>query len=72
CSIPALHIEDHKDNCKYMYNSAYLPNSGHFHGKTAEQPWVELNQLAGSVCQMNTGHQIGVLTFHYGFWNWTK
>ncbi|KIK55120.1 hypothetical protein GYMLUDRAFT_62724 [Collybiopsis luxurians FD-317 M1] len=72
CSIPALHIQDHKDDCRYKFNSAYMPNSGHFHGETAEQPWVELNQLAGSVRQMNSSHRIGVLTFHYGFWNWTK
>ncbi|KIK67638.1 hypothetical protein GYMLUDRAFT_237862 [Collybiopsis luxurians FD-317 M1] len=53
CSIPALHIQDHKDDCRYKFNSAYMPNSGHFHGETAEQPWVELNQLAGSTTRMH-------------------
>ncbi|KAJ3831778.1 hypothetical protein F5878DRAFT_647350, partial [Lentinula raphanica] len=36
CSIPALHIEDHKDRCKYEFNSAYIPCSGHFYGENIE------------------------------------
>ncbi|KAE9384435.1 hypothetical protein BT96DRAFT_892463 [Gymnopus androsaceus JB14] len=72
CSIPAMHIEDHKDSCKYNFNTAYIPGAGHFHGETAEMPWVEMNQLGGAVRQMNSGHRIGVVTAHYTYWNWLK
>ncbi|KAE9398182.1 hypothetical protein BT96DRAFT_822298 [Gymnopus androsaceus JB14] len=72
CSILAMHIEDHKDSCKYNFNTAYIPGAGHFHGEMAEMPWVEMNQLGGAVRQMNSGHRIGVVTAHYTYWNWLK
>ncbi|KDR72437.1 hypothetical protein GALMADRAFT_51291, partial [Galerina marginata CBS 339.88] len=54
--IPLLHVQNHKDNCTYLYSSAYVRGAGHFHGETAEMPWVELNQLAPQTRQMNNGH----------------
>ncbi|KAF9028094.1 hypothetical protein BDP27DRAFT_1167014, partial [Rhodocollybia butyracea] len=72
CSIPAMHIEDHRRRCGCEYHPAYCPNYGHFHGETAEQPWVEINQLGASVLQMNSGHCMDYLSFHYSYWNWTK
>lgn len=72
CTIPALHIEDHKDWCKYHFNTAYIPCCGHFHGEMAEAPWVESNQLGPAMRQMNNGHRMGVITFHYSYWNWLK
>ncbi|KAF9066253.1 hypothetical protein BDP27DRAFT_1150695, partial [Rhodocollybia butyracea] len=72
CLILALHIQDHKDLCQYNFNTAFIPGAGHFHGETAEQPWVETNQLGGSIRQMNSGHCMEVLTDHQTYWNWLK
>ncbi|KAF9072519.1 hypothetical protein BDP27DRAFT_1493003, partial [Rhodocollybia butyracea] len=67
-----VHIKDHRLKCNFCFNPTYCPSWGHFHGETAEQPWVELNQLAGSARQMNSGHRMGYLSFHYRYWNWRK
>ncbi|KAJ3816773.1 hypothetical protein F5880DRAFT_1456919, partial [Lentinula raphanica] len=72
CSIPALHIEDHKDRCKYEFNSAYIPWSGHFYGENIEATWVESNQLGPAIRQMNHGNRIGTITLNYTYWNWLK
>ncbi|KAE9384315.1 hypothetical protein BT96DRAFT_1008199 [Gymnopus androsaceus JB14] len=72
CSIPALHIEGHKDRCKYEFHSAYIPGAGHFHGEGIETPWAELNQVGAATRQMNHGHRMGVITAHYTYWNWLK
>ncbi|KAJ3816622.1 hypothetical protein F5880DRAFT_1512500, partial [Lentinula raphanica] len=72
CSIPALHIEDHKDRCKYEFNSAYIPCSGHFYGENIEATWVESNQLGPATRQMNHGNRIRTITLNYTYWNWLK
>ncbi|TEB25867.1 hypothetical protein FA13DRAFT_1796169 [Coprinellus micaceus] len=45
-TIPLVHVRNHKDNCTYLYSSAYVESAGHFHGETADQPWAYLNPLA--------------------------
>ncbi|KAJ3833367.1 hypothetical protein F5878DRAFT_546684, partial [Lentinula raphanica] len=72
CSIPALHIEDHKDQCKYEFNCAYIPCSGHFYEENIEATWVESNQLGPATRQMNHGNRIGTITLNYTYWNWLK
>ncbi|KAE9392533.1 hypothetical protein BT96DRAFT_830492, partial [Gymnopus androsaceus JB14] len=70
--IPALHILDHLKDCIYEFNAAYIPSAAHKHGETVEQQWVELNQLGGSIRQMNAGHRMEVLTDHYTYNNFRK
>ncbi|KAJ3506738.1 hypothetical protein NMY22_g17151 [Coprinellus aureogranulatus] len=70
--IPAVHIQNHQDNCMYMYSGAYLPNAGHFHGETAEQYWVESNQLGASARQMNKGRRYDANIKHHNWWNQEK
>ena len=70
--ILLLHVQNHKDNCTYLYSSAYVCGVGHFHGETAEMTWVELNQLALQTCQMNNGHRQDMIIDHHSHWNWMK
>ncbi|KAH9486111.1 hypothetical protein JR316_0000175 [Psilocybe cubensis] len=70
--IPLVHVHNHKENCEYLYSSAYQSGAGHFHGETAEHEWVELNQLAPQVRQMNNGHRQDTLIDHHGDWNFKK
>ena len=70
--IPLLHVQNHKDNCTYLFSSAYAEGAGHFHGETAEMPWVELNQLAPQTRQMNNGHRQDTIIDHQSHWNWAK
>ncbi|KAF8955089.1 hypothetical protein BDZ97DRAFT_1968746 [Flammula alnicola] len=70
--IPLVHVQNHKDNCTYLFSSAYIKGAGHFHGETAEMPWVELNQLAPQTRQMNNGHRQDTIIDHHSHWNWAK
>jgi hypothetical protein len=72
CIIPAVHIQNHQDNCMYIYSGAYTSNAGHFHGETAEQYWVELNQLGPQTRQMNNGHRQDCIIDSHNDWNWKK
>jgi hypothetical protein len=71
-SIPALHVQGHKEDCLYNFSTAYMPCVGHFHGETAEFYWPEANQLGPHVRQMNNGHRQDTLIDHHGDWNWKK
>jgi hypothetical protein len=56
----------------YEFSAAYTPSSGHFHGETAEQYWVELNQLGPQTRQMNNGHRQDCIIDSHSDWNWKK
>jgi hypothetical protein len=71
-SVPALHVQGHKETCLYTFATAYMPCVGHFHGETAEHYWPEANQLGPHVRQMNNGHRQDTLIDHHGDWNWLK
>lgn len=71
-TIPVVHLKDHRDNCEYLYASAYLKGAGHFYGEQAEVPWAEFNQLGGRTRQMGTGLRHDVLNAHLNDWNYRK
>jgi hypothetical protein len=70
--IPLLHVQNHEENCTYLFSSAYKPGAGHFHGETAEQYWAELNQIGPQVRQMNHGRRLDTLIDSHSRWNWKK
>jgi hypothetical protein len=70
--IPALHVQGHREDCMYLFGTAYMESIGHFHGKMAEHYWPELNQLGPQTRQMNCGHQQDTLIDHHNDWNWKK
>jgi len=70
--IPIVHIQNHKDNCMYLFSSAYTNGAGHKHGETAEMTWVEFNQLGPQTWQMNNSYRQDTLINHFGDWNWKK
>jgi len=70
--IPVVHVHNHKDNCMYLFSSAYVPGAGHKQGETAEMTWAEFNQLGPQTRQMNNGHRQDTIIDHYGDWNWKK
>ncbi|KAG2018837.1 hypothetical protein CC2G_008224 [Coprinopsis cinerea AmutBmut pab1-1] len=72
CIIPAVHVHNHQDSCMYCFGPAYTQHIGHFHGETAEQPWVELNQLGPQIRQMNNGHRQDCIIDFFSDWNWKK
>ncbi|KAH6910251.1 hypothetical protein BKA70DRAFT_1100708 [Coprinopsis sp. MPI-PUGE-AT-0042] len=65
-TIPLLHIQNHQDNCTYLYSSA--PTST----QTAEHPWVYVNQFGGQGRQMSHGNRHDLYADVFNNWNWKK
>ncbi len=70
--IPLLHVQNHKNDCMYLYASSYIQGAGHFHGETAEMIWAESNQLGAQVRQMNAGHRHDTIINVTSDWNLEK
>ncbi|KAK0215318.1 hypothetical protein EDD85DRAFT_727323, partial [Armillaria nabsnona] len=64
--IPYVHVNDHLDDCMYIFCRAY------FYGETAKHPWKESNSMGPMTRQMNAGHRKEVLSGHNNDWNWKK
>lgn len=71
-AVPAVHVKNHIEACEYQFATCYMTCTGHFHAETAEQYWVELNQIGGSTSQMNNGHRQDTIIDHHSDWNWKK
>ncbi|KAH6914266.1 hypothetical protein BKA70DRAFT_1182325 [Coprinopsis sp. MPI-PUGE-AT-0042] len=71
-TIPLLHIQNHQDNCTYLYSSAFTTGGAHFHGETAEHPWVYVNQFGGQGRQMSHGNRHDLYADVFNNWNWKK
>jgi hypothetical protein len=71
-AIPALHVQGHQDGCIYVYSTAYMKCTGHFHGETAEHYWPELNQIGPQVRQQNGGHRHDTVINNHNDWNHKK
>lgn len=70
--IPLLHIQNHIDNCTYLYSTAYVPEVGHFYGESAEHPWPYLNLFSGQGRQMSHGNRHDLYNDLYNYWNFRK
>ncbi|KAF8189420.1 hypothetical protein K438DRAFT_1763643 [Mycena galopus ATCC 62051] len=71
-AVPALHIQGHQANCMYEFGTCYMQATGHFHGKTAEVYWPELNQIGTQVTQQSGGHRQDTIMLHHNDWNYKK
>jgi Kyakuja-Dileera-Zisupton transposase len=71
-TIPLLHIQNHQDNCTYLYSSAFTHGAAHFHGETAEHPWFYVNQFGGQGRQMSHGNRHDLYADVFNNWNWKK
>ncbi|TEB21039.1 hypothetical protein FA13DRAFT_1834789 [Coprinellus micaceus] len=70
--VPLVHVSNHKDNCMYLYSSAYKTCAGHFHGETAEHVWPYSNQFGGQGRQMCNGNRHDLYIDMFNYWNFMK
>lgn len=70
--VPLVHVSNHKDNCLYLYSSAYRTGAGHFHGEQAEQVWPYSNQFGGQGRQMCNGNRQDLYIDLFNYWNFMK
>ncbi|PBL03905.1 hypothetical protein ARMGADRAFT_905975, partial [Armillaria gallica] len=71
-AILLVYVYNHKDDCTYLFVCIYSIFLAHFHDKTAEHMWTELNTLCGQLSQINHGPCEELIVVHSGFWNHKK
>jgi hypothetical protein len=70
--IPALHIQDHKDDCMYAYSGSYMDALAQFKGELIETLWSLLNRAAPQFLQMNSGNRHDSINAHCAHQAWSK
>lgn len=67
-----MHLQNHCEECQYLFSLYFAIGVGRLDGEEAERFWAEVNQLAGSTKQMNPGHRMDTLDDSINDWNITK
>lgn len=67
--IPHIHINNHFEDCMYLFCTVYMICMAHFYSKIAKHPWWESNEIRPMTCQINGGHCKEVLNSHNSNWN---
>ncbi|KAF9024287.1 hypothetical protein BDZ89DRAFT_954844 [Hymenopellis radicata] len=70
--VPKMHLDGHKDNCRYRYSLNYFQGAGRTYAEGIEGSWAESKQSGGSTRQMNHGHRHDTIIDFHNFWNWAK
>ena len=67
--IGKMHLQNHVENCQWLYSLNYTEGVGRLDGEEVERFWAEMNQVAGSTKQMNPGHRRDTLDDIIRDWN---
>ncbi|KAJ3539948.1 hypothetical protein NMY22_g4499 [Coprinellus aureogranulatus] len=70
--VPKMHLDGHKEDCRYRYSLNYFDGAGRTHGEGIEPSWAESKQSGGSTQHMNHGHRHDTIIDLHNFWNWLK
>lgn len=55
--IGQFHIHTHKKDCFVVYSTSFITGAGQVDGKIIETLWAPLDEAAGSIHGMGTGHR---------------
>ncbi|KAF8160090.1 hypothetical protein K438DRAFT_1619705, partial [Mycena galopus ATCC 62051] len=70
--VPKMHLEGHKDDCRYRWSLNWSKWMGRTYGKRIEGNWAEAKQVGGMTKEMNAGHRHDTLNDFFNDWNWIK
>jgi hypothetical protein len=70
--VPKLHLDGHKDDCKYRFSLNYEPGSGRTDGEGIERSWPEIKQAGAHTSECNNGHRKEILTDYNNDYNFRK
>ncbi|KAJ2912805.1 hypothetical protein MD484_g7609, partial [Candolleomyces efflorescens] len=70
--VPKMHLDGHKEDCRYRFSLNYSEGAGRVHGEGIETSWAESKQSGGSTRQMNHGHRHDTINDFHNYWNWEK
>ncbi|KAJ6448069.1 hypothetical protein C8R45DRAFT_850531, partial [Mycena sanguinolenta] len=51
--VPKMHLEGHKDDCRYRWSLNWTKGMGHTDGERIEGTWAEAKQADGMTKEMN-------------------
>ena len=55
--IGKMHVNMHKEDCKYLHSMNYLPGAAETDGEADERWWAPMNLVRQSTREMNWGHR---------------
>ncbi|EJD37576.1 hypothetical protein AURDEDRAFT_18290, partial [Auricularia subglabra TFB-10046 SS5] len=70
--VPKLHLQGHKEDCRYRFSLNYTPYCGRTDGEGVERPWAHSNDTAKITRDQNPGHRIDTYNDTNGDWNYRK
>ncbi|KAJ7732066.1 hypothetical protein DFH07DRAFT_755417 [Mycena maculata] len=70
--VPKMHLQGHKDDCRYRWSLNWTKWMGRTDGERIEGTWAEAKQAGGMTKEMNAGHRHDTLNDFFNDWNWIK
>ncbi|KAJ6489120.1 hypothetical protein C8R45DRAFT_929812 [Mycena sanguinolenta] len=70
--VPKMHLQGHKDDCRYRWSLNWTKGMGRTDGERIEGTWAETKQAGGMTKEMNAGHRHDTLNDFFNDWNWIK
>ncbi|EJD33801.1 hypothetical protein AURDEDRAFT_28207, partial [Auricularia subglabra TFB-10046 SS5] len=70
--VPKLHLQGHKENCRFQYSLNYTAGCGRTDGEGVERPWAHSNDTAKITRDQNPGHRKDTFDDCNGDWNYVK
>lgn len=70
--IGQFHIHGHKKECFVLYVPTFIPGAGQVDGEIIETLWAPLDEAAGSIRGMGTGHRQESIDMLMADSNWKK
>ena len=67
-----MHVQNHIEECQYLFSLNYAESVGRLDGEEAERWWSVCNMAAGSTKQMNPGSRMDTLDDMCHDWNINK
>lgn len=59
--INKLHLQGHKDDCRFEFAPHYTQGCGRTDGEAIERNWADCNDIAKNTLDQNPGHRIDTL-----------
>lgn len=70
--VPKLHLQGHKEICRFLYSLNYTLYCGRTDGEGVERPWDHSNDTAKITRDQNPGHRKDTYDDTNADWNYLK
>ncbi|EJD37043.1 hypothetical protein AURDEDRAFT_73638, partial [Auricularia subglabra TFB-10046 SS5] len=70
--VPKMHLQGHKEECRFLYSLNYTPHCGRTDGEHVERPWIDSNETSKITRDQNPGHRKDTFDNTNNAWNYGK